>query len=88
MTNGFGGEEIVGHWPTEEDVETNWDEARERGFRVEVDHMANFNLAIDDALSRWNLDGDRPAKLTLRVRVRRVNPGWILQYEAGITPGS
>jgi hypothetical protein len=54
--------------------------------RAETDHMRNFNQAIRNALEEWPYDGDVPAKLTFHVKIRKVNPGWILSYGATFTP--
>jgi hypothetical protein len=50
------------------------------------DHMANFELAMKDALDGWNAHGDVDQRVTLEVTVTP-NPGGIKEYRVVIGEG-
>lgn len=50
------------------------------------DHMANFDLAMKDALQNWNASGDKDHQVVFEVTVSP-NPGGIREYRVTITEG-
>ena len=50
------------------------------------DHMANFELAMKDALDGWSAHGDSEHRVALEVTVSP-NPGGIKEYRVVIVEG-
>jgi hypothetical protein len=48
--------------------------------------MANFDLAMKDALQNWNASGDKDHQVVFEVTVSP-NPGGIREYRVTITEG-
>jgi hypothetical protein len=50
------------------------------------DHMANFELAMKDALDGWNASGDSDHRVEFQVTVSP-NPGGIKEYRVVVVEG-
>jgi hypothetical protein len=48
-------------------------------------HMANFDLALKDALSKWDQSDGTELKVTFAATVSR-NPGGIKEYHVTLSP--
>jgi hypothetical protein len=57
------------------------------GTPAKKDHMANFELAMKDALDRWNAQGDGDHRVAFEVTVSP-NPGGIKEYRVVIGDGA